>query len=94
MEKELKDNEELEDNFQKIKQITGLHDLHKIVDKVLNKEKNYNYQVSLVSQKETRLEVLKKVNKELDDEHKRIKTDSKYFTLKKCLKMWKKTYRQ
>ena len=46
-----------------------------MVDKILMKDKNYNLYVSRVSEKETRLEILKADIQKLEEEYQKLRND-------------------
>jgi hypothetical protein len=46
-----------------------------MVDKILSKDKNYNSHVSKVTEKEIRIEILRKDISSLEDEFQRLKND-------------------
>ena len=77
IESQLKDNEELEKTFQKIKAITGISNLKVIVDKILNKDKDYNNTVSKVTEKEYYIDSLKTDIKNLEEEYKKLRNNCK-----------------
>jgi hypothetical protein len=82
MEKELRENELLEETFQQIRDITGSTNLKIMVDKIIRKDKNYNVAVAKVSEKETRKEVLSNEIKKLEVEYLELKNNSNsYLTL-------------
>ena len=70
------DNESLESTFQKIKKITGITNIKNIVDKVCNKDKNYNLSVSIVNEREIKLGMMKEKIKHFDDELKLLNNSS------------------
>ena len=55
IEKERKDNGKLEETFQSIKKITGLSNVKQIVEKIGNKDKDYNHCVAKVNEKEIKI---------------------------------------
>jgi hypothetical protein len=86
MEKELKDNELLEETFQQIRDITGSTNLKVMVDKIIKKDKNYNIAVAKVAEKETKKEVLQNEIRRLQTEHQELKNNGKvYFNPKPLL---------
>ena len=63
MEKKLKENQQIEEVFQKIKNICGTSNLKTMVDKIITKDKRYNYSISKVTEKENkRVGLLKEIN--------------------------------
>jgi hypothetical protein len=77
MEKELKENEGIEETFQQIRDITGSTNLKVMVDKILKKDKNYNAAVAKVAEKETRKEVLQSEMSRLQIEFQELKNNSR-----------------
>jgi len=49
--------------------------LKSIVDKILHKDKRYNVFVSKVGEKQTKIDILQKDIKQLEEEHQRLKND-------------------
>ena len=52
MEKELEKNKEIEDAFSKIRLICGTNNLKVMIDKILLKDKKYNYTIKQINEKE------------------------------------------
>lgn len=77
VEMSLKDNEELEKTFQKIKSITGITSMKVIVDKILNKDKDYNSSVLKITEKEDVIDRLKEEIKGLEEKYKELKNNCK-----------------
>jgi len=77
VEMSLKDNEELEKTFQKIKSITGITNMKIIVDKILNKDKDYNCSVLKISEKEEVIDKLNEEIKSLEEKYKSLKNNCK-----------------
>ena len=66
MDEQLKRYEELEDNYEKIRDICGTQDLEFIIDFVMLRNKRYNYAVQVVNEKEEKIKDLKKEIKKLN----------------------------
>jgi hypothetical protein len=66
MDEQLKRYEDLEDNYEKIRDICGTQDLEFIIDFVLRRNKRYNYAVQVVNEKEQKIKDLKKEIKKLN----------------------------
>ena len=79
MAEQLEDNEKLEETFTKIRDICGTQDLKEIVDRILTKDKRYNYCAALVAQKEEEKAQLKEEISRLQKEFIELKTESKLF---------------
>jgi hypothetical protein len=77
MEKELKENELLEETFQQIRDITGSTNLKIMVDKIVKKDRNYNTAVAKVAEKETKKEVLQNEIRRLQIEYQELKNIGK-----------------
>jgi predicted patatin/cPLA2 family phospholipase len=65
MERERVETQLLERTFQEIKKITGMSNIKQIVEKVTNKDKDYNLCVAKVSDRETKLNIIKEKIKKL-----------------------------
>lgn len=52
-----------------------------MVDKILSKDKNYNSHVSKVTEKEIKIEILRKDILALEEEYQKLKNDCKAFIL-------------
>jgi hypothetical protein len=68
MERERVETQLLERTFQEIKKITGMSNIKQIVEKVTNKDKDYNLCVAKVSDRETKLNIIKEKIKKLEDQ--------------------------
>ena len=68
MDEQLKRYEDLEDNYEKIRDICGTQDLEFIIDFVMLRNKRYNYAVQVVNEKEQKIKDLKKEIKHLNTE--------------------------
>ena len=68
MDEQLKRYEDLEDNYEKIRDICGTQDLEFIIDFVMLRNKRYNYAVQVVNEKEQKIKDLKKEIKKLNTE--------------------------
>jgi uncharacterized small protein (DUF1192 family) len=77
MVREIAKNEELEVLFQNIKKITGQTDLNGILNKIINKDKDYNLAVSQVTELETRIDITQTKIEELKNKLKILQNDSK-----------------
>ena len=66
MDEQLKRYEDLEDNYEKIRDICGTQDLEFIIDFVMLRNKRYNYAVQVVNEKEEKIKDLKKEIKKLN----------------------------
>lgn len=78
MERERIDTQALETTFQDIKKITGISNIKHIVEKVINKDKEYNLAVSKVSERETKMSVIKDKIKKLDQEFIILKNNASF----------------
>ena len=58
MEDQLKRYEELEDNYEKIRDICGTQDLEFIIDFIMLRNKRYNYAVQIIDEKERKIKKL------------------------------------
>ena len=74
MEKQLNQNIELEDAFRKIKLYSGTSNLKLMVDKIIQKDKYFNYTISRVINKEKEKKFLEKRIKELNIQLNQLKT--------------------
>ena len=68
MEKVLKENEKIEEVYNSIRDICGTNSLKIITERILNKDKKYNENVSKVSQLQNKIEVLELDNALLEKE--------------------------
>ena len=75
MEKKLKENQQIEEVFQKIKNICGTSNLKTMVDKIITKDKRYNYSISKVTEKENKKEILLKEINALEKEFDALKSE-------------------
>ena len=75
MEKKLKENQQIEEVFQKIKNICGTSNLKTMVDKIITKDKRYNYSISKVTEKENKKETLLKEINALEKEFDALKSE-------------------
>ena len=66
MEEQLKRYEELEDNYEKIRNICGTQDLEFIIDFIMLRNKRYNYAVQIVDEKERKIKKLRKEIRQLN----------------------------
>jgi hypothetical protein len=78
MERERLETQVLEKTFQEIKKITGMSNIKQIVEKVTNKDKDYNHCVAKVSERETKLNIIKEKLKKLDDQVIDLKNTASY----------------
>ena len=69
MENELEKNKDIEDAFSKIRLICGTNNLKNIIDKVLLKDKKYNYAIRQINEKE---QEKKKLTKEIEELNKKF----------------------
>ena len=69
MENELEKNKDIEDAFSKIRLICGTNNLKSIIDKVLLKDKKYNYTIKQINEKE---QEKKKLTKEIQELNKKF----------------------
>jgi chromosome segregation ATPase len=76
IEKERKDNERLEETFQNIKKITGITNVKNIVEKIGNKDKDYNHCVANVNDKEIRISILREQIKKLNQDFIMLKNEA------------------
>ena len=75
MERELEKNREIEDAFSKIRLICGTNNLKSMVDKILLKEKKYNYTIKKINEKEEQKKILTKEIKELQEKFTKLKNE-------------------
>ena len=75
MDEQLKRYEDLEDNYEKIRDICGTQDLEFIIDFVMLRNKRYNYAVQVVNEKEQKIKDLKKEIKQLNADLVKLKND-------------------
>ena len=73
MEEQLKRYEELEDIYEKIRNICGTQDLEFIIDFIMLRNKRYNYAVQIVNEKEETIKKLKKDIKNLNSDLVKLK---------------------
>ena len=73
MDEQLKRYEELEDNYEKIRNICGTQDLEFIIDFIMLRNKRYNYAVQIVNEKEETIKKLKKHIKNLNSDLVKLK---------------------
>jgi len=78
MERERNETQLLERTFQEIKKITGMSNIKQIVDKVTNKDKDYNLCVAKVSDRETKLNLIKEKIKRLENEFTELKNTASF----------------
>jgi hypothetical protein len=76
MDEQLKRYEELEDNYEKIRNICGTQDLEFIIDFIMLRNKRYNYAVQIVDEKEQRIKKLRKEIKELNQDLVKLKNNN------------------
>jgi len=76
IEKERKDNENLEETFQNIKKITGISNVKQIVERIGNKDKDYNNCVAKVNEKEIKISILKNQINSLNQDFIRLKSEA------------------
>lgn len=75
MKNNIKKNSEIEEIFRQIKIICGTSNLKKMVDKILTKDKRYNYLIGKIMDKEVKKNKLKKEIKDLEEEFEGLKTE-------------------
>ena len=73
MEDQLKRYEELEENYEEIRDICGTQDLEFIIDFIMLRNKRYNYAVQIVNEKEQKIKKLKKEIKQLNSDLVKLK---------------------
>lgn len=78
MERERIETQLLERTFQEIKKITGMSNIKRIVEKVTNKDKDYNLCVAKVSDGENKLNLIKEKIKRLEDEFTELKNTASF----------------
>ena len=76
MEEQLKRYEELEDNYEKIRDICGTQDLEFIIDFIMLRNKRYNYTVQIVDEKEKRIKKLRKEIRDLNSNLVKLKNNA------------------
>ena len=76
MDEQLKRYEELEDNYEKIRNICGTQDLEFIIDFIMLRNNRYNYAVQIVDEKEQRIKKLRKEIKELNNDLIKLKNNN------------------
>ena len=76
IEKERKDNEKLEETFQNIKKITGISNVKQIVERIGNKDKDYNHCVAKVNEKEIKIVILRDQINKLNQDYVRLKNEA------------------
>ena len=75
MEKELEKNKEIEDAFSKIRLICGTNNLKVMVDKILYKDKKYNYTIKQINEQEEQKKILSKEIDELQEKFNKLKNE-------------------
>lgn len=55
--------------------LKGSSNLKTIVDKIMSKDKNYNMYIAKVTEKENKMEIVKKDIKSLEDQYQKLKND-------------------
>ena len=79
MESELEKNKDIEDAFSKIRLICGTNNLKNIINKVLLKDKKYNYTITQINQKEQEkkqlIKEIEELNKKFNDLRNEIVVD-------------------
>ena len=75
MEEQLKKYEELEDNYEKIRDICGTQDLEYIIDFIMMRNKRYNYAVQIIDEKEQKIKKLRKEINRLNSDLTKLKND-------------------
>jgi len=78
MERERLDTQVLERTFQQIKKITGLTNIKNIVEKVTNKDKDYNLCVAKVTEREAQLSEIKEKIRKLERDVVDLKNSASY----------------
>ena len=73
MDEQLKRYEELEDNYEKIRDICGTQDLEFIIDFIMLRNKRYNFAVQIVDEKEQKIKKLRKEIKKLNSDLVKLK---------------------
>ena len=75
MNEQLKRYEELEDNYEKIRDICGSQDLEFIIDFIMLRNKRYNYAVQIIDEKERKIKKLRKDIKTLKSDLVKLKNE-------------------
>ena len=75
MDEQLKKYEELEFNYEKIRDILGTQDLEVIINFIMERNKRYNYSVQIVEDKEHQIKLLKKEIKNLKSDLVKLKNE-------------------
>ena len=75
MENELEKNREIEDAFSKIRLICGTNNLKIMIDKILYKDKKYNYTIKQINEKEEQKKILTKEIDELQEKFNKLKNE-------------------
>ena len=75
MENELEKNREIEDAFSKIRLICGTNNLKIMIDKILDKDKKYNYTIKQINEKEEQKKILTKEIDELQEKFNKLKNE-------------------
>jgi len=70
---QLKRYEELEENYEKIRDICGTQDLEFIIDFIMLRNKRYNYSAQIVEEKEEKIKKLRREIKQLNNDLVKIK---------------------
>ena len=52
-----------------------------MVDKIMSKDKNYNMHIAKVTEKENKMEIMKKDIKKLEENYQKLRNDCKTFKL-------------
>ena len=76
MKEQLKKYEDLEENYEKIRNICGTQDLEVIIDFIMLRNKRYNFAVQIVDQKENKIKKLRKEIKELNTKLVKLRNDN------------------
>ena len=75
MESELEKNKEIEDAFSKIRLICGTNNLKVMIDKILYKDKKYNYTIRQINEQEKQKKILTKQIEELQEKFNTLKNE-------------------
>ena len=75
MDEQLKKYEELEFNYEKIRDILGTQDLEVIINFIMERNKRYNYSVQVVEDKEHQIKLLKKEIKNFKSDLVKLKNE-------------------
>ena len=75
MENELEKNREIEDAFSKIRLICGTNNLKVMIDKILYKDKKYNYTIKQINEQEEQKKILTKEIEELQEKFNKLKNE-------------------